>query len=66
MQLDVYYILLVLGKKLEKKSHQNSQRQLTLTILHFLSFHSGLVEFSAVAAVSWNTLVILTVPVGKE
>lgn len=47
-------------------SNPDSQRQLILGILHFLSFYSILVEFFAVAAVSWNALEILMVAIIKE
>lgn len=66
MQVDVCYIISGLGKNSEKISNQDLQRQLTSRILHFLSLHSILVESFAVAAVSWNVLEILTVPIVKE
>lgn len=59
------YILSGFSKHSEN-SNQDSQRQLTLGILHFLSFYSILVESFAVAAVSWNALEILTVAIVKE
>ena len=49
------------------KTEEEKKSRFTKALnLHFLSFHSVLVESSVVAAISWHALVILTFSAVKE
>lgn len=64
IQVNVYYVLSVLSKNWGGK--KITSRLTKALSPHFLSFHSALVESSAVAAISWHALVMLTFSVVKE
>lgn len=64
IQVNVYYVLSVLSKNWGGK--KITSRLTKALNLPFLSFHSVLVQSSAVAAISWHALVILTFSDVKE